>query len=174
MNKSSAVRYKFITSALFCGSFLLSTDATASNSELARKSSAAAGSSASALTNASLAFERGIEMKKSQGAIAAIPFFQRAIDLDQQFPNAFYQLGIIYRNLGQEKRAAELFKRAFETRARAKLPDRLAMAGIYYTFVTGEADKAIEVYRQWVKADPRNYKAVSNLGSAYGDFCQPT
>jgi eukaryotic-like serine/threonine-protein kinase len=171
MNKTSAVMYKFITAALFCGSFLLSADATSSKSELARKSSAAADSSASAVTNASEAFERGVEVKKSQGAIAAIPFFQRAIDLDQQFPNAFYQLGIIYRNLGQEKQAAELFKRAFETRARANLPDRFAMIGIYYTFVTGEAEKAIQVYRQWVKADPRNYKAVSNLGSAYGDFC---
>jgi pentatricopeptide repeat protein len=172
MNKSSAATYKFITSALFYGSFLISPDAIASGSELGRKSDAAADSSASALTSASQAFERGIEVKKSHGAIAAIPFFQRAIELDQQFPNAFYQLGIIYRNLGQEKRAAELFKRAFETRARAKLPDRLAMTGIYYTFVTGEADKAIQVYRQWVKADPRNYKAVSNLGSAYGDFCE--
>ena len=68
-------------------------------------------------TSASLAaleaWSSGLSVWRTEGAAAALPLLQKAIDADPAFAAATYDLGLAYRNSGQEERARELFTRAF-------------------------------------------------------------
>ena len=127
-------------------------------------------------TSASLealqAWSFGVEAKQLKGPAAAIPFFQKAIELDPNFASALFDLGLIYRNSQQEALARNLFNKAFATRGRASARKRFSIEGLYYSFVTVEYDRAVETYHQWMRIYPRDERPVSNLGSFYGDVCE--
>jgi eukaryotic-like serine/threonine-protein kinase len=109
---------------------------------------------------------------RKEGAAAAVPLLQKAIDADPAFAAATYDLGLAYRNSGQEERARELFTRAFAAREHASTRKRLNIAAQYHAFVTVDEPRAVESFRAWIRMYPRDYKAVSNLGSFYGDICR--
>jgi tetratricopeptide (TPR) repeat protein len=114
----------------------------------------------------------GIRAQQEKDAAAALPFFEKAVKLDPNLASAIYSLGIIYRNWEQEARAREFFTKAFALRQRASVRDRFRIAGLYYSFVTVEYEKAVGTYREWMRTYPRDEKAVANLGSFYGDVCE--
>ena len=118
------------------------------------------------------AWSEGVRARREKGEVAAIPFFETAVKLDPNFTSAIFGLGLSYRNSGQEARAREFIPRAFASRERASVRDRFNIAGLYYSFVTVEHDKAVNTYREWMKAYPRDERPVSNLGSFYGDVCE--
>jgi len=65
-----------------------------------------------------------------------------------------------------------LFSRAFAHREHASTRRRLAIAAQYQAFVTVDEKHAVEAFSAWIGEYPRDYKAVSNLGSFYGDICR--
>ena len=103
------------------------------------------------------AFARGIKERNTKGDSAGLPFLRRAVDLDPQFAPAHERLGNTYWNLGERTLATGSFKRAFELRDRATKHSRFLIEGQYYGWVTGELEKAVGIYREWVKAYPREY-----------------
>jgi serine/threonine protein kinase/tetratricopeptide (TPR) repeat protein len=105
---------------------------------------------------------------EDERGIAALPFFQRAIELDPNFASALEGVGIMYSNLGQADRADEYLTRAFNLRDRASEREKLHITSTYYTLVTGEMDRAIESFREWEESFPRDYVAPVNLSDAYG------
>src|SRR5262249_28032453 len=109
---------------------------------------------------------------REKGDLAAIPFLESAVKLDPNFASAVAGLGLSYRNSGQEARARECIPKAFALRERASARDKFNIAGLYYSFVTVDHDKAVETYRGLMKAYPRDERPVSNLGSFYGDVCK--
>ena len=109
---------------------------------------------------------------RKDGAAAALPLLQKAIDADPAFAAATYDLGLAYRNSGQEERARELFTRAFAARDHTSTRKGLSIAAQYHAFVTVDEDRAVESFQAWIRSYPRDYKAVSNLGSFYGDICR--
>ncbi len=121
-------------------------------------------SSLEALKAASL----GSKAEFEKGPVAALPFFQRAIELDPNFASAIEGVGIMYSNLGQSDRANDYLTKAFNLRERASEPEKLHITATYYTFVTGELDKAVETYREWEGNYPRDDRAPGNLGAVYG------
>src|ERR1017187_4532587 len=85
---------------------------------------------------------------QSQGQFfAAIPFFQRATELDPTFAWAYEGLSLAYNNAGDTARSKEFQTKAFELSDRVSEFERLFIRGRYYWQVTGELDKAIGVYR---------------------------
>jgi eukaryotic-like serine/threonine-protein kinase len=129
-------------------------------------------------TSASLealdAWSSGLRVWREDGPAAALTLLERAVKKDPEFAAATYDLGLAYRNSGQEERARELFTRAFVMRDRATTRKRLAIAAQYYAFVTVDQNRAVGSFRAWIGNYPRDYKAVSNLGSFYGDVCRYT
>jgi eukaryotic-like serine/threonine-protein kinase len=107
-------------------------------------------------------------IKDRQNDAEAIPFFQRAIELDPKFASAYEGLAVSYLNLGETGVARENFTRAFELSDRASERERLIIAVRYYEHVTGQLDKAIEEYQLWAQAYPRDAGARGNLGGLYG------
>ena len=73
---------------------------------------------------------------------SAIPFFQKATNLDPNFAMAYALLGQNYINLGESARAAESTRKAYELRDRTSEREKLAIATSYEQLVTGNLEAA--------------------------------
>ena len=113
------------------------------------------------------AFTAGIDARRTQTPSAALPHDQRAIELDSNFAMAYRSLGVDYINLAEIRRANDYFTKAFQLREHASERERLAITGDYYGYATGETDKALPAYQEWVANYPRDYPAYINLANAY-------
>jgi len=123
-------------------------------------------SSLEALQAYSLAMETQIRHDRS-----SIPFFERATELDPNFAMAYARLGTEYFNFNQPALGRAAITRAYELRGRVSGEwERLYIESHYFTYVTGEAENAIEVYRLWQKIYPHNLIPYINLISAYTDL----
>lgn len=103
---------------------------------------------------------------------AAVPLFQRAIDLDPDFAMAYASLGMAYFELS-EKRSLEYFRMAYDLRDRVSEHERFYIEAHYHEYVTGDWEKAREVYELWAQTYPRDDVAHLNLGNIYlhlGDY----
>jgi serine/threonine protein kinase/tetratricopeptide (TPR) repeat protein len=109
----------------------------------------------------------GEKAEYEKGPTAALPFFQRAVELDPTFASAIEGVGIMYSNLGQSDRANEYLAKAYNLRDRASQREKLHITSQYYHLVTGELDKAAETYREWEESYPRDYIAPTNFGNLY-------
>jgi tetratricopeptide (TPR) repeat protein len=118
------------------------------------------------------AWSSGLRALRKEGAVAALPLLKKAVKTDQAFAAATYDLGLAYRNSGQEEHARESFTRAFSLRDRATIRKRLNISAQYYAFVTVDHDRATKAFKAWIREYPRDYKAASNFGSFYGDVCR--
>ena len=89
------------------------------------------------------AFSLGRNARNEKGSAPALPYFQRAIQLDPNFALAYWALGSDYFDLGELMRASEYTTKAFQLREHASERERLNIAAEYYREVTGELDKAV-------------------------------
>ncbi|MEO8073776.1 MAG: serine/threonine-protein kinase, partial [Acidobacteriota bacterium] len=95
--------------------------------------------------------------------LEAIPFLKKALEIDPKFSSVFIGLAVIYANTGQWKLAAEMAVKAFDLSGTASENEKLRITFFYYTFVTGEMDKAIDTLELWRKTYPAHLPAVINL-----------
>ncbi|MGB2617062.1 MAG: winged helix-turn-helix domain-containing protein, partial [Candidatus Acidiferrales bacterium] len=112
------------------------------------------------------AFSLGRNARNEKGSAPALPYFQRAIQLDPNFALAYWALGSDYFDLGELMRASEYTTKAFQLREHASKRERLNIAAEYYREVTGELDKAVATYREVIESYPRDFRAYGNWGLA--------
>jgi DNA-binding winged helix-turn-helix (wHTH) protein/tetratricopeptide (TPR) repeat protein len=110
------------------------------------------------------AFSLGRNARNEKGSAPALPYFQRAIQLDPNFALAHWALGSDYFDLGELMRASEYTTKAFQLREHASERERLNIAAEYYREVTGELDKAVETYQEVIESYPRDFRAYGNWG----------
>ena len=103
---------------------------------------------------------------------ATIPLFQHAISLDPRFAMAYAILGTAYGNLGEKNLAAENTRKAYELRERVSEREKFYIESHYYHFVTGDLEKARQVYELWAKTYPREEVPPNNLGIIYQSLGQ--
>ncbi len=120
-------------------------------------------SSLEALKALSLGRKANIE----KGHAAALPYYQRAIELDPNFAEGYHALGYDYFNLGEVGRASEYFAKAFQLREHASEREKLGIAGTYYLNVTGELDKSAQTWQEFMESYPRDLLAYDNLASLF-------
>ncbi|MGA7931208.1 MAG: serine/threonine-protein kinase [Candidatus Sulfotelmatobacter sp.] len=120
-------------------------------------------SSLEALKALSLGRKANIE----KGHAAALPYYQRAIELDPNFAVAYQALGYDYFNLGEVGRASEYMTKAFQLREHASEREKLTIAGTYYLNVTGELDKSAQTWQEFNESYPRDLEAYDNLSTLY-------
>jgi Tfp pilus assembly protein PilF len=113
------------------------------------------------------AYSMGRRVWNSRGDAAALPYYQRALELDPNFALAYRVLSVAYQNLGQTTLGMESAKRAFELRERVSEHEKYAIAARYYSYSTGELEKANEIYLLYAQSYPRDVLPVVNLGDVY-------
>jgi serine/threonine protein kinase/Flp pilus assembly protein TadD len=118
------------------------------------------------------AFSLGVKASREKGAAAALPYDQRAIQLDPNFAMGYEVLGIDYYGLGELGRASEYYTKAFELREHASKREKLAITADYYQIVTGELEKAAQTYQEEIESYPRDAAAYAGLGHVYTSLGQ--
>jgi tetratricopeptide (TPR) repeat protein len=113
------------------------------------------------------AYSLGMQASNDSDLQGAIPFFQRAISLDDSFALAYAALGTTYYNLGQPRPAVDNLKQAYELRDRASEREKLNISGQYHRIVTGDLQKAADAYRGWAQTYPRDARPRDNLSEIY-------
>jgi tetratricopeptide (TPR) repeat protein/predicted Ser/Thr protein kinase len=118
------------------------------------------------------AFSLGQAKHQRLDDAAAIPYLKRAVELDPNFAMAQATLGVAYNNLTQQDLADSFITKAFDLKERASERERLYISSHYYDIVTGDMDKAIETYEQWVQTYPRDTAPRDNLALRYNAIGQ--
>src|ERR1700733_1044275 len=85
----------------------------------------------------------------------ALPLFQSAIQLDPNFAMALAALGSAYRSLGETELGAEYVRKAYQFRANLSQPEKFYIESTYYHYVTGDLEKARQVYELSAQIYPR-------------------
>jgi serine/threonine protein kinase/Tfp pilus assembly protein PilF len=124
-----------------------------------------------ALTTSSLdalkVFSVGKRLELEKGPTEAVPYYQRAIQLDPTFAVAYDDLGAVYSTLGELGRASEYQTKAFQMREHTSEVEKLGIEADYYSYVTGELDKAAEATRKHIEIYPRYRASYNILGVIY-------
>ncbi|MGA2020914.1 MAG: serine/threonine-protein kinase [Candidatus Sulfotelmatobacter sp.] len=107
-----------------------------------------------------------IRVEREKGSAAALPHGLRAIELDPEFALAYWAVGGNYGDILEYGHARDYFAKAFQFRERASEREKLLISGYYYLGVTGEVDKAAQIYSEWIESYPRDYIAYGSLAMA--------
>jgi tetratricopeptide (TPR) repeat protein len=110
------------------------------------------------------AYSLGREAYREKSPAAALPYDQRAIELDPNFAMGHLVVGADYSTLGEPERASEYYTRAFQLREHASEREKLAIAANYYLAVTGELDKAAQTFQEGIDSYPRTTAAYEDFG----------
>jgi serine/threonine protein kinase/tetratricopeptide (TPR) repeat protein len=119
------------------------------------------------------AYTIGLSMQNLKGDGESVPYHKRAIELDPNFARAYASLGMAQYNLREISSASENFRKAFELRDRVSERERFYIEAAYYSFATGDLEKANEVYKQWAQEYPNESRPHNNLALNYevmGEF----
>jgi serine/threonine protein kinase/tetratricopeptide (TPR) repeat protein len=115
------------------------------------------------------AYSLGVKAKNEKGTAAALPYDQRAIELDPNFAVGYLAVGNDYASLAELGRASDYYTKAFQLREHASEREKLAITANYYRNVTGELDKAAQTLQEASENYPRYAAAYVGLGIVYAE-----
>jgi serine/threonine protein kinase/tetratricopeptide (TPR) repeat protein len=121
------------------------------------------------------ALSLGRRVQFEKGSAAALPYNQRAIQLDPNFAKGYNDLANDYYNLGQMGRASEYYTKAFQLREHTSEWEKLLITANYYSSVTGELNQAAQTYQEFIESYPRDavvccYSALGLVFAAQGQY----
>jgi tetratricopeptide (TPR) repeat protein len=104
---------------------------------------------------------------RNKSTSLALPYHQRAIELDPNFAMGYRAVGLDYSGLGEGWRASEYFSKAFQLRQHCSEREKLEITAVYYRLVTGELDKAPQTYQEEIESYPREFNGYGGLSLVY-------
>jgi tetratricopeptide (TPR) repeat protein len=113
------------------------------------------------------AFQLGYDLISQDSSGEAIPYLQRAVELDPNFASAHLFLGLAYGNTGQNVLLAESFSKAFALIDRVSERERLFIVAFYHQYVTHDVNKAMDAAQMLVRSYPRFDAGHVSLGNVY-------
>jgi tetratricopeptide (TPR) repeat protein len=118
------------------------------------------------------AFSVGQKAHHEKGPVAALPYFQRAIELDPNFAMGYRAVGGTYSDLNDVGRASEYYTKAFQLREHASEREKLRITAGYYEDVTGQLDKAAQTFQEEIDSYPRENGGydLANVYSEQGQY----
>lgn len=119
------------------------------------------------------AYRTGQTLFRSGKQSEAIPYFERAVELDPQFCAAYSVLGTTYFSVSNDQAARKNFARAYELKdTRLTQEENFQTTALYHSYITGNLEKEITVLVLYQQAYPRSAFAANRLGVAYGTIGQ--
>ena len=117
------------------------------------------------------AYSSGLTLYRSGKRQEAIPFFERAVELDPQFCSAYDLLGRTHHSIGDGQESKADFARAFELKdRRLTQEENFQTTALYYSAITGNLEKEIAVALLYRQIYPRSVDAANLLGIAYAQM----
>jgi eukaryotic-like serine/threonine-protein kinase len=101
--------------------------------------------------------------------LAAVPLFERAIQIDPNFADAYFRLGVAYETAGDMRRSGEYAKEAFRLVGRASPSEQREITAYYYR-ATGELDKEINAWQSAARNYPERWVYHNQLGLVFVDM----
>jgi DNA-binding winged helix-turn-helix (wHTH) protein/Tfp pilus assembly protein PilF len=102
------------------------------------------------------AYTAGWRIHTTNGAIASLPLFKRAVEIDPEFAMAYASLGRIYADLDQSDLSAENAAKAWQLRDNASDREKFFIAANYHMLATGNLEEARQVCETWAETYPRD------------------
>jgi tetratricopeptide (TPR) repeat protein len=102
------------------------------------------------------AYTEGWRIHATNGAIASLPLFKRAIELDPEFAMAYASLGRIYADLDQSELSAENAAKAWRLRNRTSDREKFFIGANYHMLATGNLEEARQICEMWAHTYPRD------------------
>jgi eukaryotic-like serine/threonine-protein kinase len=117
------------------------------------------------------AYRSGLALYRSGKRHEAIPFFERAVELDPQFCSAYDLLARTHHSIGDSQESKANFARAFELKdRRLTQEENFQTTALYYSSITGNLEKEIAVALLYRQIYPRSVDAANLLGIAYAQM----
>jgi tetratricopeptide (TPR) repeat protein len=114
------------------------------------------------------AYRYGLTLYRSGKSAEAIPFFEKAVELDPQFCSAYDQLGRAQHSIGRSQEERASFARAFELKdRRLTQEENFKTTALYYSAITGDLEKEAPVVLLYRQIYPRSMDAANLLGIYY-------
>ncbi len=113
------------------------------------------------------AYSLALKLRSEKGNDAALPYAQRAIQLDPTFASGYLSVGKDYYGVGQIGRAAEYLTKAFQLREHSSEREKLEIDASYYHVVTGGLEKAAQSYEEMFASYPQVAARTGGLGIVY-------
>ena len=110
------------------------------------------------------AYSLGKKTINEKGNLAAIPFFERATELDPKFAMAYSSLAVAQWNLRRIDLAKDAAEKAFALRERVSELEKFRISALYYDTVLGDLDRSIPMYRLYAESYPGSSWAHNDLG----------
>jgi eukaryotic-like serine/threonine-protein kinase len=118
------------------------------------------------------AYTQGQRAQREGDDAGARDLYLRAVQLDPNFARAYAALATNYSNLSQTDYAFENYEKAFALRDRVTNRERYYIEATYYSNVTGETDRAIHIYQEWIANYPQDATPHFNIAAKYGTIGQ--
>jgi tetratricopeptide (TPR) repeat protein len=116
------------------------------------------------------AFRDGLSFLSKDDCEKALPYFEKAVESDNNYAEAWAQTGFCREKLGRHSEAIEASKRAVSLRPSAESYFNIGLASYYLK----NYREAAENYRQAIRLDPYNAAdAQYALGLVYRDWGRP-
>jgi type IV pilus biogenesis/stability protein PilW len=106
-------------------------------------------------------FNLGVEFHNRREILKAAQAYQKAIEIDPTYIEAYNNLGIIYQEIGDFNKALEAYQKAIEINPRYE--KTLNNLGILF-LLTNRYNEAIEAFRKAIAINPTNVESYINLG----------
>ena len=131
-------------------------------------------SQASPSAEANRYFLEGRKLQAKGQKQKAIASYQKAIELDPPYAEAYWRLAGAYggRTLEAYPKKAEALRKAMRLADRFSVRDRFAVEAEYYSMTRYRYGQAIDVYKRWLRLYPNDIDAHNGLGRLYLDIEQ--
>jgi tetratricopeptide (TPR) repeat protein/tRNA A-37 threonylcarbamoyl transferase component Bud32 len=108
-----------------------------------------------------------IRTRVTKGDEAAIPFFQKAVEIDPDFGLAHAKLGVVLTNRGRTEEGRAAAAKAYEYKDRVSEYERLYIVWNHATRVLQDQKLALSSLELMTASYPRDWAARNNLGVYY-------
>jgi tetratricopeptide (TPR) repeat protein len=118
------------------------------------------------------AYSVGNKIQTQQSATAALPYFQKAIELDPNFTRAYLAIGSVYASMVEISRASEYFRKAYNLRDHTSDREKTNIEIAYFEGVTGELERSARAREQILTAYPGTTTDYNALAIDYATLGQ--
>ncbi|HEY3837499.1 MAG TPA: protein kinase [Bryobacteraceae bacterium] len=120
------------------------------------------------------AYSTAMKVLLSSGNGAAIPYFQRTVEIDPNFAMGYAHLGQSYATVGQWGLAHENATKAWQLRDHSSERESYFINFSYYREVTGNLENAFQTLEEWAQVYPRRGADPDPQGLIAGISAQGT